>query len=185
MQSFTQRMIGAARLDVATYEEVEHDSGATGQAALVVVLAALALGVGALLTGYFSALIFTTLAALLGWVIWAAIIWAVGAKLLPEPQTEADVGQLLRTLGFAASPGLLRVFGFVPVIGGLVMLVVNIWMLVTTVIAVRQALDYNSTWRAVGVCVIGWLIQLLILVLLGGAQTAGMGGMGAGPGPGM
>lgn len=175
MQSFVQRMMGAARLDVATYEEVEHDSGATAQAAGVVLLAAIAAGIGALAGGGLGLLLLTVIAALIGWVVWAALIWVIGTKLLPEAQTEADIGQLLRTLGFAAAPGLLRVFGFIPLIGPLILLVVNIWMLVTTVIAARQALDYTSTWRAVGVCVIGWIIQLLILGLLGGAAGLGTG----------
>ncbi|ROO26649.1 membrane protein [Salinisphaera orenii MK-B5] len=176
MQSFFQRMLGAARLDVPTYEEVEHDKSATGQAAGVVALSALAAGVGAMAQGGIAALLLTGLAALLGWVIWAAIIWAVGTKLLPEAQTEADIGQLLRTLGFAAAPGVLRVFAFIPLIGPLVMLVVAVWMLATTVVAVRQALDYKSTWRAVGVCVIGWVVQLLIIALIGSAAGFGMGG---------
>ncbi|MES1948924.1 hypothetical protein C84B14_16325 [Salinisphaera sp. C84B14] len=168
MQSLTERMIGAAKLQVPTYEEVEHDRGATGQAALIVVLASLAAGIGALGGGTIGFLLLNAVAALLGWLIWAAIIWAVGTKLLPEPQTQADVGQLLRTLGFAATPGLLRVFGIIPVIGAIVWFVASIWMLATTIIAVRQALDYHSTLRAVGVCVVGWLIQLLIMALIGG-----------------
>ncbi len=168
MQSLTERMIGAAKLQVPTYEEVEHDRGATGQAALIVVLASLAAGIGALGGGTIGFLLLNAVAALLGWLIWAAIIWAVGTKLLPEAQTEADVGQLLRTLGFAATPGLLRVFGIIPVIGGIIWFIASIWMLATTIIAVRQALDYQSTLRAVGVCVIGWVIQLLIMALIGG-----------------
>jgi len=34
------------------------------------------------------------------------------------------------------------------------------------IIAVRQALDYNSTLRAIGVCVIGWIVQIVLVVLL-------------------
>ncbi|MES1923878.1 YIP1 family protein [Salinisphaera sp. T31B1] len=181
MQSFVQRMIGAARLDVSTYEEVEHDRSATGQAAGVIVLAALAAGIGAMAGGSLQLFLLSAIAALLGWVIWAAIIWLVGTKLLPEAQTEADIGQLLRTLGFAAAPGLLRVLGFIPLIGGIVFLVVNVWMLITTVIAVRQALDYQSTWRAVGVCLIGWVVQLLILGLFFGGAQMGMGGSASAP----
>jgi hypothetical protein len=176
MQSFIQRMIGAAKLQAPTYEEVEHDHSATGQAALVVALAALAAGIGALGGGSIAALVLTAIASLLGWLIWAAIIWLIGTKLLPEPQTEADIGQLLRTLGFAATPGLLRVFGFIPVLGPILLLVIYVWMLAATVVAVRQALDYQSTGRAVGVCVIGWLAQLLILALFAGAASMGMGG---------
>lgn len=181
MQSFIQRMIGAAKLQVPTYEEVEHDKTATGQAALVVLLAALAAGIGAMgaIGGSIGFLLLNAVVALLAWLIWAAIIWVVGTKLLPEAQTEADIGQLLRTLGFAATPGLLRVFGIIPVLGQIVWVVVSLWMLATTVIAVRQALDYQSTLRAVGVCVIGWVVQLLIMLLIGGIVGP------AGPAPGM
>ena len=180
MQSFVQRMIGAAKLDVATYEEVEHDRSATAQAAAVVILSSLAAGIGALGQGFgIQFLVITALAALVGWLIWAAIIWLIGTKMLPQQQTEADIAQLLRTMGFAAAPGLLRVFEIIPVIGAIIGFVVAIWMLVTMVIAVRQALDYDNTWRAVGVCLVGWVIQVVILMVIGGlfhgAATSSMG----------
>ncbi len=107
-----------------------------------------------------------TIAALIGWYVWAYLTYFIGTKFLPEPQTEADLGELLRTIGFSSSPGLIRVFGIIPGLAGPLFLVASIWMLVAMVIAVRQALDYESTSRAVGVCVIGWIVQLLILVLL-------------------
>ena len=116
-----------------------------------------------------------TIVALVGWCVWAFLTYFIGTRLLPEPQTKADYGELLRTIGFASAPGLLRVFGVVPGLGSLVFLVAGIWMLVAMVIAVRQALDYTSTSRAVGVCLIGWLIQVLIVILavqlFGMAQT--------------
>lgn len=172
MNTFTNRMIGAAKLDAAIYEEVEHDSTAMGQAAGVVVLSSLAAGVGAIARAGWEGLVLGTILALLGWVIWAALTWVIGTKLLPEETTEADIGQLMRTIGFSASPGLLRVGGFVPTVGPLLVLAGNLWMLAAMVVAVRQALDYTSTWRAVGVCVIGWLIllglQMLVFTLAGG-----------------
>lgn len=177
-------MVGAARLEVPIYEEVEHDSTATGQAAGVVILASIAAGIGALGTAGFGGLVLALIGALLGWLIWAIVVWFIGTQILPQAQTEADIGQLLRTMGFAASPGLLRVFDIIPAIGGLIALIVSIWMLVTMIVAVRQALDYDSTWRAIGVVVIGWVIQLLIAWLIGGAAIYGMGGPpsgGAGP----
>lgn len=179
MSTFTERMIGAAKLDAAIYEEVEHDSTAMGQAAGVVVLSSLAAGVGAITRAGWEGLIFGTILALLGWVIWAALTWVIGAKLLPESSTEADVGQLMRTIGFSASPGLLRVGGLIPAVGPFLVLAGNLWMLAAMVVGVRQALDYTSTWRAVGVCVIGWLIllglQMLVFTLAGGpgAGTSG------------
>lgn len=173
MATFMQRMVGAAKLDAATYEEVEHDKEATAQAAGVVVLSSLAAGIGTIAhAGVWSGLVLGTAGALIGWVIWAALTWLIGTKLLPESATEADVGQLLRTIGFAASPGILRIAGIIPGLGPLIVLVASIWMLVATVIAVRAALDYTSTWRAIGVCVIGWLVLLLVQALLFGLTAA-------------
>jgi hypothetical protein len=146
-------------LDVNLYKEVEADKQAVGQAMGVVVLASLAAGIGSVGTTGINGLLLGTLAALFGWFIWALITFYVGTKLLPEPQTEADYGELLRTTGFSSSPGVLRIFGVVPLLGTIIFVVCGIWMLVAMIIAVRQALDYKSTWRAVGVCFIGWLIQ--------------------------
>ena len=166
MNSFINRIIRAAKLDVNLYEEVEADKGAMGQAMGIVVLSSIAAGVGFIETGGFSGIITGTIASLIGWYVWAYLTYFIGTKFLPEPQTKADLGELLRTIGFSSSPGLIRVLGIIPGLGVVVFFTASIWMLVAMVIAVRQALDYNSTLRAVGVCVIGWIIQMLILMLL-------------------
>ena len=166
MTSFTNRIIRAAKLDVNLYEEVEADKGALGQAMGVVVLSSIAAGVGSIERVGFGGILIGTIVALIGWYIWAYLTYFIGTKLLPEPQTKADHGELLRTIGFSSSPGLIRILGIIPGLTGIVFLVASIWMLVAMVIAVRQALDYQSTLRAVGVCAIGWIIQMLILALL-------------------
>ena len=166
MTTFWDRIIRAAKLDAQLYEEVEADTGAMGQATGVVVLSSMAAGVGSVGIGGLGGILVGTIAALIGWYVWAYLTYFIGTKFLPEPQTEADLGELLRTIGFSSSPGLIRVFGIIPGLAGPLFLVASIWMLVAMVIAVRQALDYESTARAVGVCVIGWIVQVLILVLL-------------------
>ena len=169
MGSFTERMVGAAKLDMHVYEEVEADTSATGQATGVVLLASLAGGIGSvgLGAGGLGSFITGAIAALIGWVSWAFVTYIIGTRLLPEPQTRADVGELMRTLGFAQSPGLLRIFGSLPGVGPLVLSLTQIWLLVAMVVAVRQALDYSSTFRAVGVCLVGWVLSTVIgLVLL-------------------
>jgi len=166
MNSFKGRIIRAAKLDVHLYEEVEADTGAMGQAMGVVVLSSIAAGVGSIAIGGLGGILIGTITALIGWFVWAYLTYFIGTKFFPEPQTRADFGELLRTIGFSSSPGLIRVLGIIPGLGGMVFLAASIWMLVAMVIAVRQALDYKSTLRAVGVCVIGWIIQTLILVLL-------------------
>ncbi|UCG08323.1 MAG: YIP1 family protein [Desulfobacterales bacterium] len=165
MARFTDRIIRAAKLDANLYEEVEADKGAMGQAMAVVVLSGVAAGIGSIGATGFRGLAFGTVTALIGWYIWAFITYFIGTKLLPEPQTKADHGELLRTIGFSSSPGLLRVLGIVPFLYGIIFFITGIWMLVAMVIAVRQALDYQSTWRALGVCLIGWAIQVVIFMI--------------------
>ena len=172
MNILTDRMIRAARLDVSLYEEVEADQGATGQAMAVVVLSSVAAGVATIATRGIGGIVLGTVGALVGWVVWAWLTYLIGTRILPEPQTKADVGELLRTLGFASSPGVIRVVGIVPGLTMLSFLVAAVWMLVTMVVAVRQALDYTSTGRAIGVCVIGFLVQAVILALLFAALGA-------------
>ena len=166
MASFVERMIGAARLNVSTYEEVGADTTASGQAMAVVVLSSVAAGVGTLHRWSLASLVVGILLALVGWFVWAFLTYLVGTKLLPEPQTRSNVGELLRTTGFSSSPGVLRILGVLPGLGWLVSLAVTIWMLIAMVVAVRQALDYTSTGRAVGVCIIGWIIYVAASLLL-------------------
>lgn len=178
MATLQQRIVGALQLDVNTFEEVERDEAATGQAALVVVGVAIAAGIGAL-GGGVRFLIAALLGSLVGWVIWAFLTFIIGTKVLPEKDTHADLGQMLRVIGFAAAPGLFSILGIIPFFGWIVRFVVWIWQLAAMVIAVRQGLDYTSTGRAVLVCVIGWAVYMLVFMafgaLFGGAMMMGRG----------
>jgi len=166
---FVMRLIGALSLDPPIYEEVEADPTATGQALTVVLLSSLATGFGARGFGDItlqSILFFATL-ALLGWAAWALLTFEIGYRLMPTPQTRADVGQLLRTTGFAATPGLFRIFGIMPGATWPVFAATSVWMLAAMVVGVRQALDYTSTARAIAVCVLGWALALAIGLVIG------------------
>ena len=162
---FVNRIIRACKLDTTLYEEVEADQSATLQAALVVVLSSIAAGIGAISLGA-SNFLMAPLLSLVSWYIWAYLIYLIGAKLFPEPSTKTDHGELLRTIGFSSAPGLIRIFGFTPELMSITFIGSGIWMLVAMVIAVRQALDYESTWRAIGVVVIGFLVQAMVLMML-------------------
>jgi hypothetical protein len=166
---FVMRLIGAISLDAAIYEEVEADRAATGQALAVVLLASVATGVGA--RGFteisIASVMFGSAVALVAWAAWALVAFEIGYRLMPEPQTRADVGELLRTTGFATTPGLFRVFGIMPGAAIPIFIATSLWTLAAMVIAVRQALDYTSTARAIGVCVLGWTLAIVISVLLG------------------
>ncbi|MGH7446909.1 MAG: YIP1 family protein [Longimicrobiales bacterium] len=160
-RSMTDRMIGAAKLDISVYEEVEADTTATGQAAGVVAIVALCSalgGVGGGASGAFSGLI----AALVGWAIWAGVTYLIGDKLLGGTATW---GELLRTLGFAQAPGVLFVLGGIPLLGAIVGFAVGLWILVTGVVAIRQALDFG-TGRAIATALLGFIPYALLAVLL-------------------
>jgi hypothetical protein len=162
-RSIVDRMRGAALLDVATYEEVEHDNEATGQAAVVVVIVAVCSAIGAVWRGGPS-IIMAPVTAILGWLLWSAVAYLIGDKLLGGTATW---GELLRTVGFAQSPGVLMIFGIIPVLGGIVRAVVGVWLLVAGIVAIRQALDF-STGKAIITAFLGWLAMVLLAFLSGG-----------------
>jgi len=166
---FVMRLIGALALDPVTYEEVEADRSATGQALLVVVLSSVGAGIGArgLGSGSMRSMIFISALSLLGWMAWALLTYQIGVKLMPEPETRSDVGELMRTIGFSAAPGMLRIFGIVPGASIPAFAITAIWMLIAMIVAVRQALDFRSTARAVAVCGLGWALAVAIAVGLG------------------
>ena len=172
MASFTERMIGAAKLEVRTYEEVETDTTATGQAMAVVLLSSVAAGIGGIgilglgpagLTGF----LIGSVAGLIRWAAWAYLTYFIGTRLLPEPGTRDDLPELLRTTGFAQSPGVLLVVGIVPGFAPFILAIVMVWWLMAMVIAVGLALDYSSMPRAAAVCVVGWVLSIVILAVIG------------------
>lgn len=165
MGQFLNRIIRALALHKGLYEEVEADSGALIQAAAVVILSSLATGVG-VFGGSIVEMIIGAVGALVSWLIWAGTTYFIGTRLLPSRRTRSSLGELLRTTGFATAPGLLRVFGWIPWLWGVIFILTSIWMLAAFVLAVRQALDYESTARALGVCALGFLFYLFLMILL-------------------
>lgn len=173
MAQFTRRFFGALVLDPATFEEVEADRHAGGQAALVVLLAGCAGGFAALGSSSMTPLTFLAgLVATLGaWVVWALLITAIGTLMLPEPQTNSRPTELLRTMAFAAAPGIFYAFGAMQTALPFAFVLASVWMIAATVLAVRQALDYRSLSRAIVVCVAAWLVTFGI-VAAGGMLLA-------------
>ena len=172
--SLLNRMIRAAKLKVDLYEEVEADTTATRQAFLVVLIASLAIWIGAAIStlwaddppSIYKAFLGLVLAYILGWMTWSLLTWILGTMIFKTQQTSATYGELLRTIGFAHAPLILGFFIFVPGLGIMIYYSAGIWALVAGVIAVRQALDF-STWRAIGTCVLGWISYQIILGLVG------------------
>jgi len=172
---YFRRLAGAMMLDAPTYEDVEADRRATVQAGLTVLLASVGEGVALRASGGLTNVALMSAVALMGWAAWALLTFEVGARLMPGARTHSDVGELLRTLGFAAAPGLVAYLSLVPGLMLPVLLVSRVWMLLAMVVAVRQALDYTSTWRAIAVCLVGWLLTsaiILAMALFGGTTVS-------------
>lgn len=172
------RILGALRLNPHTFEEVEADTSATKQAALVVIIVAIATGIGGIGGGPLG-FIMGIVSGLIFWAAWAFLTFIIGTTILKTPETHANWSQLARATGFAQAPGILKLFGFIPVLGGIIVFIASVWQLVAMVIAVRHALDYTSTIRAVAVVIIGWIVVMIIVglfaVTFGGALIAAGG----------
>jgi len=174
--SLVDRMVRAAKLDSNLYEEVEADEGANGQAFTAVLIVSIASGLGAGIAAIISGdsglwflwgLLLGIGTGIAGWLIWSLFAYVLGTTIFKGHVTEADYGQLIRTIGFSNTPRLLSFFSFIPFLGGFISFVALVWALVAGVIAVRQALDF-STWRAIGTCIVGWIIYTLIVFLIFG-----------------
>ncbi len=140
MKTLFRRMIAASRLDVQTYEQVEADRASNAGAVFIVVVASIAAGIGSGARD-FAGVISGIIVLLLTWLVWVGLTYFIGTRLLPGPQTHADIGEVLRTTGFSASPGVLRIFGLLPAVGLPIFIGITVWMLITFVVAIRQALD--------------------------------------------
>lgn len=161
-----ERMAGAMKADVRTFEEIEKDPTALGQAVTVIVIAGFASLIGNIFRDGLTAGVVALLATLIGYGIWTVIVVLIGTKVMPEPSTHATFQEAFRVIGFAASPGIFNVLAIIPFLGRLISFFISLWILVVMVIAVRSVLDYTSTGRAVVVCLIGCIVFLIIYMLV-------------------
>jgi ATP/ADP translocase len=183
--TFGERVVGALKLDANTFEDIERDPAAMGQAVGIIALASLASNLGQIWRLGFGVMLIGVCASLVGYVLWAVIVWVAGTKLMPDPATKADFAETFRTIAFAAAPGLLGVVTIIPLLGWLLLLVLTpimlLWSIAAMVIAVRQVLDYTDTFKAVIVVLIGFAVYLafratIAMLALGAAIMGGLFG---------
>lgn len=169
MGSFVYRLMGAALLDASIYENIESDRSAFWQAFVTVIVSSLAAGFGALgIFGHgFAIFAMTAGLALISWLAWAMLTLQIGGRFLPGPDTHADFAEMARTIGFAAAPGFLQVFAVFPRMTLPVFATTGLWMIAAMVVAVRQALDYRTTARAIVVCLLGLSLSIAMAIVIG------------------
>lgn len=163
-RSFTDRIVGVLRLEPAAFEDVEHDTEATMQAAAVVAVASILSGIGAAQNGL-NGLIGGVISSLVVWAIYALFVYIVGTMILKGPDTSADFGQILRPLGFSFAPYAFAVLGIIPAIGGLLAFLAGIWSVIASVIAVRESLEV-TTGRAVAIVIVAFIAMVIVLALI-------------------
>jgi len=164
--TFGDRVVGAMKLDPNAFEDVERDATAIGQSVGVIVLAAVAEGIGWIYYGGLTGIVRGAFSAVIGFLVWSLIIWLVGTKLMPEPATKADFPETFRVLGFAAAPGLANVLTIIPIIGWLLWFVILLWRMAAMVIAVKQVLDYSTIGKAIVVVLIGFVINIVVTMVI-------------------
>ena len=162
---FFNRIYRSIKIEPQLFDDLKKDRKATIQAALVVVLSSTAAGIGAIQLGASNFFIAPFL-SLISWFVWAYIVYFVGVKLFPEKSTDSTPSALLRTIGFSSAPGLIRVFGITPDLMLVTFVGSAFWMLACMVVGVRAALDYKSLWRTLGVVVVAWLLQAILLLAI-------------------
>jgi hypothetical protein len=166
--TLARRFYGSLVLDAATYEDVEADPSASPQALAIVLVFGAAAAIG--LAGpapQASVVAVAAFASLAGWLSWASVVAYLGTRVFPEPQTRSGVGELTRTLGFSLTPGLFLVLLAVPFAPPVTSVVIAVWMLAAMIVAVRQALDFTHTARAIGVCVAAWALVAALALAAG------------------
>jgi len=169
MRLFLNRFVRAARLDVELYKEVIADPLTLNQAWITVLIYCMAAawggfgGVGAVGTNI------AMLTTLIGWYVWAFFTYFAATRLFSETQTEIDRMDrktVIRAMGFASAPGVTRLVGMIPGLGSVALVGSTIWMIVASTIAVKQALNFESTYRAAAACIVAWIISAFLQVVL-------------------
>jgi hypothetical protein len=176
--TFGDRILGAMKLDPHTFEDIERDPTAMGQAFGVIALAAVSLGIGNVWYGGITGIVVSVFTSLIGYGFWALVVWLVGTKLMPDPATKAEFPEAFRVIAFAAAPGVLGVITIIPLLGWLLMVLLWLWSIAAMVIAVKQVLDYTDTFKAVIVVIIGFVAYLavwgtLVFMTIGAALLGG------------
>ena len=183
--TFGERVVGALKLDANTFEDIERDPTAMGQAVAIIALAALASNLGQIWRLGFGVMLIGVCSSLVGYVLWSVVVWLAGTKLMPDPATKADFPETFRTIAFAAAPGLIGVVTIIPFLGWLLMLILTpvllIWSMAAMVVAVRSVLDYSETFKAVIVVLIGFVVYVVFWMTIaflsfGAAVVGGMFG---------
>src|SRR6476469_5290980 len=175
MASLGERMVGAMKADVKTFQEIEADPAAIGQAVTVIVIAGVASLIGNVFRSGVVGGMMALILSLISYALWSLLVVLIGTKVMPEPATKADFNEAFRVVGFTASPGVFNVLAIIPFLGPLISFVISLWMIVIGVIAVREVLDYSNTGRAIIVCLLAmvaiWIISMLVLppLLIGSA----------------
>ena len=180
MASLGERMVGAMQGSPKTFQEIEADPNAMGQAVTVIVIAGVASLIGNIFRAGMGAGIFGLIISLCSYALWSVAVTLIGTKAMPEPTTKATFAETFRVMGFTASPGIFNVLAIIPFLGPVISLAISIWTIIISVVAVREVLDYSNTARAVIVCLIAavcvWIVVFVLLtpLLVGSALIGAM-----------
>lgn len=180
VSAMLERVVRAVTFDIKFFKQAESDISLTQEALIVVVLSSVLAAIGSFgdkadsLVGWIGYAIVSIIWGVLGYYLWAWVTQLVGVNFF---KGTADVGELQRTLGYAWAPRALGLFGFIWVLGPILGAVGVLWSLAVGVVAVREALNIDTS-KALLTAAIGWVIVAIIGGVLG--MIFGLGSFVAG-----
>ena len=171
-------MYRAALLDRKVYDELRNDPVGFAQGLTVVILATVALLIGAFVEQAGSGdNVVEALSALIAmpgvWLIQAVSAYVLGSMAIPAENRQALARPLMAAIGLSAAPGLLFLFVGAPEAGTFVGFVVTLWMVITMVVAVQWTLGIPG-FRATMAVLPGFVLRFIVIgVLFGGSSGGG------------
>jgi hypothetical protein len=166
MNMLVSRMLRAAKLDASLFEELVNDPSTQAQSVWVVAVFAMASGYGLFSRAGVTAVNSCLVTTFFAWYFWAFSLYIVSTYLFRNTVTKTDRKTILRVVGFASAPGVLRLLGVIPQTSGILFLVTSVWMIAASVVGVKIALKMSHTGKAIFLCTSTWLLAFIVQSLL-------------------
>ena len=155
---FLELVFRSIKLDKKLYREVKTFSEVSIYfAAIIMVLDGVA---GAIATNNFykTSLSLSALTAILTWFFWAVLIFAIGAKIFPDKESNVPFKKVLIAVGYAHAPGLIRFFAVTPELVIPIIFLTQFWIFAGLIISTKQILNLKSNFKSFGIILLSFLI---------------------------
>jgi hypothetical protein len=107
---------------------------------------------------------FSGLTAILTWFIWSIFIYVIGVKLFPDRETKVSFKKILIGVGYAHTPGILRLFAITPDLMVPIIFLTQFWIFAGLIISTKQILNLKSNFKSFGIVFLSFLIIIFLSI---------------------